>query len=112
METIAVLASRRQVAARSYRADRGKNHDPVGRRAVQKTAAEYHPRLCPGGQTGTSRARAAPSLVRALRDARGALLFATGTKPDPTPPRCPFLQVDRRPGRRNVTLRRGPSCDL
>jgi hypothetical protein len=36
METIAVLASRRQVAARSYRADRGKNHDPVGRRLFKK----------------------------------------------------------------------------
>jgi hypothetical protein len=49
----------------------------------QRELALQTPRLsttpaCPGGQTGTSQ-RAASSLVRALRDARGTLLFATGT---------------------------------
>ena len=34
---------------------------------------------CPGGQTGTSHARRSVALVKALRGARGALLFATGT---------------------------------
>jgi hypothetical protein len=51
------------------RADRGDEGD-------QRELALQTPRLsatpaCPGGQTGTSHARAAPSLVRALRDARG-----------------------------------------
>jgi hypothetical protein len=54
-----------------------------------KTAAECHPGFAPVGKQAPP-ARAAPSLVRALRDARGALLFATGTKPDPTPQRDPF----------------------
>ena len=57
--------------------------------AVQKTAAECHPGFAPVGKQAPP-ARAAPSLVRALRDARGALLFATATKPDPTPQRGPF----------------------
>ena len=69
---------RRQVAARSHRADRGKNHDPSWTQLIQKPRLSATP-ACPGGQTGKPPARAAPSLVRALRDARGALLFATGT---------------------------------
>src|ERR1700757_5051984 len=49
----------------------------------QRELALQTPRLsatpaCPGGQTGPP-TRAAPSLVRTLRDARGTLLFATGT---------------------------------
>jgi hypothetical protein len=43
-------------------------------------------------------ARAAPSLVRALRDARGALLFAAGTSLTQYRKRCPFLQVDGQAG--------------
>ena len=43
-----------------------------------KTAAECQPRLAPVGKPAPP-TRAATSLVRALRDAREALLFATGT---------------------------------
>src|ERR1700730_11472384 len=68
--------------------------------ACSKTAAEYHPGFAPVGKQAPP-ARAAPSLARALRDARGALLFATGTKPDPTPQRGPFCMPINRPGRRN-----------
>src|SRR5690348_2227156 len=50
---------------------------PAGR-SLFKTAAECHPGL-PRWANRQPPARAAPSLVRALRDARGALLFATGT---------------------------------
>src|ERR1700720_1667354 len=46
--------------------------------AYSNTAAECHPGL-PRWANRQPPARAAPSLVRALRDARGALLFATGT---------------------------------
>jgi hypothetical protein len=79
-----------------HRADRGKNHDPGRTQRVQK------PRLsatqaCPGGQTGTPPARAAPSLVRTPRDARGALLFATG-QAWPNTAEVSFLQVDRQVG--------------
>jgi len=41
--------------------------------------------------------RAAPSLVRALRDARGALLFATGTSLTQRPQRGPFCMPIRGP---------------
>ena len=51
-------------------------------RPAKKTAAECHPGFAPVGKQAPP-ARVAPSHVRALRDARGALLFATGTKPDP-----------------------------
>src|SRR5262249_15963488 len=46
--------------------------------AVTVLAPDPPHRGCPGGQTGPF-PRAAPSLVRALRGARGSLLFATWT---------------------------------
>jgi hypothetical protein len=45
-------------------------------------------RLAPVGKQATSHARAS-SLIKALRDARGTLLFATGTTLDPMPIRGP-----------------------
>src|ERR1700752_3853746 len=51
----------------------------------------------PGGQTGTSHARAAPSLVMALRDARGGPPIRYGYKPVPMPVRGPFSVPIRGP---------------
>ena len=49
---------------------------PAGRSAFKRTLSAT--RLAPVGKQAPP-TRAAPSLVRALRVARGALLFATGT---------------------------------
>src|SRR5438874_4407029 len=68
--------------------------------ACSKTAAECHPGFAPVGKQAPP-ARAAPSLVRARRDARGALLFATGTSL--TQYRRGFLFAGRSTGRDEET---------
>src|SRR5438477_11023745 len=55
---------------------------------------------CPGGQTGTSRARRSVAREGTARRARGPPVRYRD-KPDPIPQRCPFLQVDRQAGTKN-----------
>src|SRR5712671_7085987 len=69
---------------------------PAGRSVFKNLRLSATP-ACPGGQTGTSRARRSVAREGTARRARGPPVRYRD-KPDPIPQRCPFSQVDRQAG--------------